>query len=118
MRKEIIHRKYFQIKMDPAAHGRMKFRAKQLGVSIGEYLENLIGSMEIRLKQAYETTKIQEHLIDELMLRVLLKNNLSLNAMELKAELDIVRVTTSTTAKTSVADYEASITVYPGQTKS
>lgn len=113
-----MKKKYFQIKMNPAAHGQMKFRAKQLEISIGEYLENLISSMEIGIKKAYKTTKIQEHLVDDLMLRVLLKNDLSLNEEELKAELDIARKTTSTTAKTSVADFEATITVYPGKTKS
>ena len=106
-----MKKKYFQIKMDPAAHGQMKFRAKQLGISIGEYLENLISSMEIRVKKAYKTTKIQEHLIDELMLRVLLKNDLSLNEEELKANLEATRKTTSITANTSVADFKATITV-------
>ncbi len=43
--------KSFQIKMEPKSHGLLKHRAQQLQVSIGELLNNLLGSLEIRLER-------------------------------------------------------------------
>lgn len=102
-----MKRKYFQIKMDPAHHEQMKFRANQLGVPIGEYLENLISSMELRVAKAYKKSGIQEGLVDQQMLRVLIRDNLSLNKEELTKELEKEKQTTTTSAGV----FKATITV-------
>ena len=68
-------RKNFQLKMSPEHHKQLKFRAKQLGKPIGELIENLVGSLELRLEEAYKVAEIQRGLIDDLMLRVLIKKN-------------------------------------------
>jgi len=51
MVKEKRDIKSFQIKMDSQAHRLMKQRAQQLQVSIGELINNLLGSLEIRLER-------------------------------------------------------------------
>ena len=111
-----MKRRYFQIKMDPMQHERMKLRARQLGVSIGEYAENLISAMEFRIKKAYQTTDIQEGLIDSLMIRTLMRNDFSLDKEKLNEKLlEVKESTTATTgAKTTSIkkeEYKASITV-------
>ena len=46
--------KPYQVKMEPKAHGRLKKRAKQLNITIGEMIENLLASFELRMKRAYD----------------------------------------------------------------
>jgi len=87
-----------------------------MGVSIGEYAENLIASMESRIEKAYETVGIQEGLIDELMIRVLIRSDFSVDKEELKKKLLEIKESTSTTTdlKTSMInkeDYKATITL-------
>ena len=104
-----MERKYFQVLMKPTAHRQLKFRSKQLGISIGAYLENLVGSIELRLSKAYDVAGIQKGLIDELLLKILIKDTLSINEQELKAELEKISRTTTTTSGDH--DYKPSITV-------
>jgi len=104
-----MDRKYFQIKMKPEVHKQLKFRAKQLGISIGEYLENLVSSMELRLSKTYKTVNIQSGLVDELFLKILLKDTLSIDEEELRKEMDKASKTTSTTSNGVV--FKATITV-------
>lgn len=108
-------RKYFQIKMKPTIHAQAKVRAKQLGVSIGEFFENVISSTELRLKKAYKTAEIQEGLVDDLMMRVIIRDDLSLDKEELKNELMEVRKSTTTTTSTTTSipeeDFKTTITV-------
>lgn len=82
-----MKRKNFQIKIDPKAHAQLKFRAKQLNITIGEYLENLISAMEVRLQKAYSIMGVQDGLIDTALLKILLKDDLSINKIELSDEL-------------------------------
>ena len=46
--------KPFQVKMEPQAHARLKMRASQVGATIGEMIENLLASFELRLKRLYD----------------------------------------------------------------
>lgn len=46
--------KPYQVIMEPKAHGRLKKRAKQLNITIGEMIENLLASFELRMKRAYD----------------------------------------------------------------
>lgn len=90
-----MDRKYFQIKMREDTHEQLKFRAKQLGVSIGEFSENLVSSMELRLEKAYEMMDIQKGLADERFLKILLRHDL-IDQKKLRDELNKVIKSTST----------------------
>ncbi len=63
--------------MDPSAQRRAKTRAGQLNLTIGQYCENLISAMEIRLKTAYDLGRAQHMvgLIDDRLLKVLLQSD-------------------------------------------
>ena len=54
--------KPYQVKMEPNAHDRLKKRAKQLGVTIGEMIENLLASFEFRMERAYDMTEANENI--------------------------------------------------------
>ena len=54
--------KPFQIKMESQAHERLKKRAKQLGVTIGQMIENLLASFELRMKNAHKTLEENDHI--------------------------------------------------------
>ena len=84
-------RKNFQIKLEPKAHAHLKFRAKQVGLTLGELIENLISLMEIRIEKTCKILNIQEGLIDDRLLKVLLKDNFSIDRVELEKELDAAR---------------------------
>jgi hypothetical protein len=85
-------RKNFQIKLEPKAHAHLKFRAKQLGLTLGELIENLISLMEIRLEKACNILNIQEGLIDDVLLKIFLKDSLKIDIHNLKKELNNVRI--------------------------
>ena len=44
--------KPYQIKMNPEAHKRLKDRANQLGLTIGEMIQNLLATFELRLQRS------------------------------------------------------------------
>jgi len=48
--------------MEPEAHGRLKKRAKQLGVTIGEMIQNLLASFELRVKNAHKTLEANDQI--------------------------------------------------------
>ena len=50
--------KSFQIKMNAHAHALIKNRSQQLGITIGEFIENLLASLEIRIERAKTTSNI------------------------------------------------------------
>ena len=54
--------KPYQVKMEPQAHERLKKRAKQLGITIGEMIENLLASFELRMKKAHKTLEKSDHI--------------------------------------------------------
>ncbi len=54
--------KPYQVKMEPQAHERLKKRAKQLGITIGEMIENLLASFELRMKKAHKTLEGNERI--------------------------------------------------------
>ena len=43
--------KRFQIKMEPEAHKRLKERANQLGITIGDMIQNLLATFELRVQR-------------------------------------------------------------------
>ena len=107
-----MERQPFQVKMNPKHHRILKLRAKQLGMSIAELVENLISHQEQRLKKAYKVLgidreKIEDVLLkDELLLRILLKDEGSINEKWLKAEWE----KTKTAIGTTTVDFEPTIT--------
>ena len=86
-------RKNFQIKLEPKAHAHLKFRAKQVGLTLGELIENLISLMEIRIEKTCKILNIQEGLIDDVLLKMLLKDNFNIDKNELEEELNSLRQT-------------------------
>jgi len=52
----------YQVKMEPQAHERLKKRAKQLGITIGEMIENLLASFELRMKKAHKTLEANDQI--------------------------------------------------------
>ena len=84
-------RKNFQIKLEPKAHAHLKFRAKQLGLTIGEFIENLISLMEFRLENSCKILNIKQGLIDDRLLKILLKDNFNIDKNELEEELNTAR---------------------------
>ena len=84
-------RKNFQIKLDPKAHAHLKFRAKQIGLTLGELIENLISLMEIRIEKSCKILNIQEGLIDDVLLKIFLKDGIEIDRNDLKEELNKVR---------------------------
>lgn len=52
--------KPYQVKMEPKAHDRLKKRAKQLNITIGEMIQNLLASFEIRIKRSYDSVVANE----------------------------------------------------------
>ena len=52
--------KPFSIVMNEYAHAALKSRAKILDQKIGEFIENLLASLELRLSAAYEKAKIKK----------------------------------------------------------
>ena len=83
-------RKNFQIKLEPKAHAHLKFRAKQLGLTLGELVENLISLMEIRVEKACDTLNVNQGLIDDRLLKILLRDNFSIDKSELEKELSTI----------------------------
>lgn len=49
--------KSFQIVMDDKAHRLLKNRAKTMGLNIGQLVENLLGSLELRIQRAYDVAE-------------------------------------------------------------
>jgi len=52
--------KPYQVKMEAQAHERLKKRAKQAGITIGEMIQNLLASFELRMKKAHKTLEAQK----------------------------------------------------------
>ncbi|CAB5112033.1 hypothetical protein D3OALGA1CA_5716 [Olavius algarvensis associated proteobacterium Delta 3] len=50
--------KYFQFKMLPGAHARLKKAAKQVGLSKGKFIENLFSDYLFRLEEAFKIAGI------------------------------------------------------------
>jgi hypothetical protein len=99
MEKKQANRKYYQIKMNPSAHNHLKMRARLMNLSIGQMVENLISSLEFRLKLAYRLALAQDKIgmIDEQLIRVILNADQNgLSESEIKKELREVARTTST----------------------
>ena len=109
-----MERQYFQIKMQPGAHKLLKIRARQLGIPIGELVENLINYFEQRLQKAYEILGtprggVGELLLkDESLLRILLRDPESIEEDRLKAKWEEEKTKESTN---TTPGYDTSITV-------
>lgn len=72
--------KSFGIKMVPGAYAQAKTRAKQLNLRIGEYLANLISSMEFRLCGAYRAVGLDpdsdyNERLDATLISILLRHD-------------------------------------------
>jgi hypothetical protein len=116
-RGEKLARRYFQLKMDSDAYNGLKLRAKRLGIPIGGLVENLIGNLELRLKEAYQVLGIPQEKadkvlqMDELLLRTLLELPL-VAGEELKEALGRITTTTTTTTTTKTR-YNTTTTTIP-----
>lgn len=56
--------KYFQVKMEEDAHIILKHRAKTMRITIGQMVQNMLSSLEFRLKRAYEEAEIENRSSD------------------------------------------------------
>jgi len=92
--------KPFLVKLNPGTHAMLKFRARQLGVTIGEMMTNLVSSYELRLARARETADIEAgEKADRLTLAALLEadregwdeKRLAVVMEQIQAELSIDR---------------------------
>ncbi|WP_319526148.1 hypothetical protein [uncultured Desulfosarcina sp.] len=54
-----------QFPMSGAAYTKLKQRAKQMGLSTGKLVENLLASLELRLERAYAAAKIDPEQVSE-----------------------------------------------------
>jgi len=54
-----------QFPMSAAAYTRLKQRAKQMGLSTGKLVENLLASLELRLERAYAAAKVDPDQVSE-----------------------------------------------------
>lgn len=65
-----------QFPMSASAYSMLKRRAKNLGLSTGRLVENLLASLELRLERAYSAAQIDENQVsgksDKLMLEAIL----------------------------------------------
>jgi len=52
--EEVSGTKSFQVKMDAQVHSLLKKRAKQIGLPIGEFIQNILSSLEYRLDEYKE----------------------------------------------------------------
>lgn len=51
----------YQIKMEEEAHRQLKARAKDYNLNIGDFVEQLLSSFEIRLRTLLKITETEEH---------------------------------------------------------
>ena len=54
-----------QFPMSASAYSMLKKRAKHLGLTTGKLVENLMASLELRLKRAYAAAHINENQVSE-----------------------------------------------------
>ena len=70
-----------QFPMSSSAYAMLKRRAKYLGLSTGKLVENLLASLELRLKRAYSAAQISETQVseksDKLMIEAILIGDLN-----------------------------------------
>jgi len=68
-----------QFPMNPTAYDILKQRAKTLGISTGQMVENMLASLELRLERAYKLAEIKPEQIceksDRLMIEGILKKD-------------------------------------------
>jgi len=68
--------KPFQVKMDEQAHKRLKSRAAQFGITIGNMIENLLASFEFRVRKVYDQIeadgRIDSIYLDNTIVRLLM----------------------------------------------
>jgi len=76
-REKMTKEKAVQFTMDGSAYNVLKSRAKILGISTGQLVENLLGSLELRLERAYDESTIKSEDIclksDRMMIEAILK---------------------------------------------
>jgi len=79
--------------MDPGAHQQLKTRSKDLKLQIGEMVENLISSLELRLDRAYEMSGLKKKYgLDIALLSLILgADREGWTEQEFKAELENIR---------------------------
>ena len=68
--------KPFQVKMDEQAHKRLKSRAAQFGITIGDMIGNLLASFEFRVRKVYDQIetdgRIDSIYLDNTIVRLLM----------------------------------------------
>ncbi|HUV58956.1 MAG TPA: hypothetical protein VMW09_02470 [Desulfatiglandales bacterium] len=83
-----------QFPIDAGAYEVLKHRAKTLGISTGRFVENLLGSLELRLKRAYNESKIDPSNVcqksDRMMIEVILKADQDGNSDNWKNKIFVI----------------------------
>ena len=66
------NREGFQAKIKPEVRDQIKYRANQLRITIGGYLENVVNHVELRLESAYKELGVIPGIGDDLVLKTIL----------------------------------------------
>jgi len=68
-----MENKTFQFVMDEKAHRHLKRRSKEMGATIGVFIESMMAALELRVKRAYDVAGIDPaiHDLDEKFIRAI-----------------------------------------------
>lgn len=81
----------YQIVMDEKAHAQLKYRAREAGVTMGTFIENMLAALELRVKRAYGAAGVDPavHDCDSAFIRTLMLADASgLSEAELHREFE------------------------------
>ena len=106
--------KSFQIKMNAHAHALIKNRAQQLGITIGEFIENLLASLEIRIERAKELAEIDPRIRNDELDAKLIKFLLGSDKRGMSSD-DIMNGVTGIKEQFEDSVYQPTITIDNGE---
>jgi len=112
-RKGTLGSQAYQIKMNPDVHGVLKRRAGQLKMPIGEMIQNLLSSLEFRVKRYKEKIGSVEpfrndELESRLMSLILYHDKVQLAEVDFNHKLETIR------QEFNSRDFEPNITITDG----
>ena len=109
-KKKVPNTRPYQVMLNPKDHALLKKRAQQLNLTIGEFLGNLLGSLECRI-QKYKgpldvDPKIQNDEIDTRLIKLIMAIDRNfLEEGDIKFKLDNMK------QQLHLADYKPAITI-------
>lgn len=96
VKKSTENTKSYQIKMDENVHGLLKRRAKGMGMTLGELIQNMLSTLERRVERfkiskGVDTSIINEELDAKLIKLLLLKDYGELNDEDVDFKFDKIK---------------------------